>query len=200
MDWRSPKTGSPRFWIRREVTSCLVKCCWRAAKRRTRTNRTAARLRPPGRRMLFGRGPRLGSSMATIQRIGKPVSNQLCCGLSPMCEPIVHRVGGCIPREFCRLRLEKRRKEMPRCGKHCLLRKPECPITSAGWRSQELHLRLDLNDFDTPLAKPFREFLRSTVVRNQTPNFFERPDSRNAAATQFAEVRHDVHFARRTDH
>src|SRR5207248_11356647 len=166
MDWYSRKTGSPHFWIRREVNFCLVRCRKRAAKRMTRTNCTAARLKRQDPRILFGRGPPRESSMAMIQRNGKRVSTLLCRKRTPMCEPIVHRVGGFILREFCKLHSEKRRRETRRCGKHYLRRKPGCPITLAAWHSRELRLKLNHNDFDASLPKPLREFLRSAVVRN----------------------------------
>src|SRR2546430_1714407 len=86
--------------------------------------------------------------MAMTQGNGKRVSKPPCRKRNPMREPIVHRVGGCIPRDFCKLRSEKRRKETRHCGKRCLRRKPECLITSAAWRSRELHLKLNFNDFD----------------------------------------------------
>src|SRR5215472_19382509 len=114
--------------------------------------------------------------MAMIHRTGTRALMQLCCKLNPMCEPIVHRVGGFIPKEFCKLRLVMRGRARRRCGKHCLRRKPGCPITSAAWHSRALRLKLNLNDFDAPLAKPFREFLRSPVVRNQTLDSLERTD------------------------
>src|SRR5947208_4704290 len=126
MDWYSRKTGSPHFWIRREVNFCLVRCRKRAAKRMTRTNCTAARLKRQDPRILFGRGPPRESSMAMIQRNGKRVSTLLCRKRTPMCEPIVHRVGGFILREFCKLHSEKRRRETRseerRVGKECKCR------------------------------------------------------------------------------
>src|ERR1700747_2970917 len=138
--------------------------------------------------------------MAMIQGHGKRVSTPPCRKRNPMCEPIVHRVGGFIPREFCKLRSEKRRKETRHYRKHCLRRKPECLATSGAWLSRELHLKLNFNDFGAPFTKPLRELLRSTIVSNQAPDSFERPYPRYAAASQFAEVRNDIHFARRTDH
>src|SRR5207245_249790 len=200
MSWFSRKTGSPHFWIRREVTFCVVKCRWREVKRRTLRNHTAAQSKRQDPQTLSGRGPRRGSSMAMTQGNGGRVSTRPCRKRNPMREPIVHRVGGFILQEFCKSRSEKRRKETRRCGKHCSPRKLECPITSAGWHSRELHLKLNLNDLDAPLTKSLREFLRSAAVCNQTPDSVVRPDSRNAAAAQFTEVRNDIHFARGTDH
>src|SRR5438034_7800449 len=109
-------------------------------------NCTAAPLKRTDPRTWFGRGTPLGRSMAMIQRNGRRVSMPPRCKQNPMCKPIVHRVGGCIPREFCKLRSEKRRKETRRCGKHYVRRKPACPITSAAWHSRELHLKLNLNE------------------------------------------------------
>src|SRR5215470_14769297 len=84
--------------------------------------------------------------------------------------------------------------------KHCLRRKPECLITLVVWRCPEPHLKLNLNDFNAPFAKPIREFLRGAVIGDQTPDSVEGPDPRNTAPTQFAEVRDNIHFPRRSDH
>src|SRR5215467_5553461 len=108
--------------------------------------------------------------------------------------------GGSIQLEFYKLRWEKRTKEKPLCMKHCSRRKHECLTTSVAWLSPELHLNLNLNDFNGPLAKPIREFLRGTVVGNQAADSVEGPYPRNAAPPQFAEVGDNIHFSRRSDH
>ena len=75
------------------------------------------------------------------------------------------QVGGFIRRELCSWPSEIRRRARLRSGKRCLRRKTACLITSLGWLSREAHLKLDLNDFHAPVAKSFRELLRSTVDR-----------------------------------
>src|SRR5215469_9923351 len=112
-----------------------------------------------------------------IRRDGATVSTQHCHKPNPVRKSMVLQVGRFTRRGSCKLRSEKQRRETRRCARHCLRRKPECPITYAAWRSAELHLKLNLNDFNAPLAKPFCEFLRSSVVGNQAPDSIVRSDS-----------------------
>src|ERR1700756_4924612 len=83
---------------------------------------------------------------------------------------------------------------------HSSHRTTECLITSAVWLSRGPRLKLNLNDFNAALARPFGAFLGRSVVRDEAPDSVEGPDPRNAATTQLAEVRDDVHFSRRADH
>src|SRR5438270_9620958 len=186
--------------MRRGVIFCSGKFRSRAAKRRTRRNGTAARLKRTDPRTLFGRGPRLESSAAMIQRSGVKGSMPPCPRRNPIWVPGAHQVGCFIPREFCRWHSGTPRRARFCSKKHCLHQRPECLFTSAVWLSREQRPKLNLNDFNAPIAKPVRKFLGGAVVGDETPDSIEGAYLRNAAATQFAEVRNHVHFSRGADH